>query len=201
MFQEKKWGNHRMFEYLGVLIAVILGLSLTHLLRGLSKLIHMRRTIKPYWVQVVWTVNILLYVLAVWWGMFWWNRLESWSIEEFFGIAAYCVVLFMLSSMLYPPEFPSDLDFEDYFFRNKSWFFGIQILAFLLDVPETLAKGVAHLRDVPDQYAIYIPTIILICVIGLLTKNRRVHGGLCIAWLFATVSYVTLTSIDRIVAH
>jgi uncharacterized membrane protein len=69
-----------MFEYLGVLIAVILGLSLTHLLRGLVKLIHMRRTIKPYWVQVVWTVNILLYVLAVWWGMFWWNRLESWSI-------------------------------------------------------------------------------------------------------------------------
>jgi hypothetical protein len=34
-----------MPEYLGVLIAVILGLSLTHLLRGLSKLIHMRRTI------------------------------------------------------------------------------------------------------------------------------------------------------------
>jgi hypothetical protein len=36
----------------GVLIAVILGLSLTHLLRGLSKVIHMRRTIKPYWVQI-----------------------------------------------------------------------------------------------------------------------------------------------------
>jgi hypothetical protein len=58
-----------MFEYLGVLIAVILGLSLTHLLRGLSRLIHMRRTVKPYWVQIVWTVNILIYVLAVWWGM------------------------------------------------------------------------------------------------------------------------------------
>jgi hypothetical protein len=79
-----------MFEYLGVLIAVILGLSLTHLLRGLSKLIHMRRTIKPYWVQIVWTVNILIYVLAVWWGMFWWNKLQAWSIEEFFAIAAYC---------------------------------------------------------------------------------------------------------------
>ena len=49
-----------MFEYLGVLIAVILGLSLTHLLRGLSKLIHLRRTCRVYWVQVVWTINILI---------------------------------------------------------------------------------------------------------------------------------------------
>ena len=190
-----------MFEYLGVLIAVILGLSLTHLLRGLSKLIHMRRTIKPYWVQIVWTVNILVYVLAIWWGMFWWNKLESWSIEEFFAIAAYCSVLFMLSSMLYPPEFLNDLDFKDYFFTNKSWFFGILILATLLDVPETLAKGFTHLRDVPLQYAIYIPTVLVICVIGLFSKSRRVHGVLCIAWLFATSSYLTLTSIDRISLH
>ncbi len=127
-----------------MLIAVILGLSLTHLLRGLSKLIHMRRTIKPYWVQIVWTVNILVYVLAVWWGMFWWNKLESWSIEEFFAIAAYCSVLFMLSSMLYPPEFPNDLDFKDYFFTNKSWFFGILILATLLDVPETATQNLIN---------------------------------------------------------
>jgi hypothetical protein len=133
--------------------------------------------------------------------MFWWNKLQVWSIEEFFAIAAYCAVLFMLSSMLYPPECPVDLNFEEYFFSNKSWFFGIQILAFLLDVPETLAKGVTHLRDVPVQYAVYIPTIIVICAIGLISKNRRVHGALCIAWLLATVSYVTLSSIDRIALH
>jgi hypothetical protein len=48
---------------------------------------------------------------------------------------------------------------------------------------------------------VYIPTIIVICVIGLISKNRRVHGALCIAWLLAMISYVTLTSIERIVPH
>jgi len=187
-----------MFEYLGVLIAVIMGLSLTHLLRGLSKLIHMRRTVKPYWVQIVWTINVLIYVLAVWWGMFWWNKLGTWSIEQFLAIAFYCIVLFMLSSMLYPPEFADGLDFEEYFFANKSWFFGIQFLSLLLDVPETVAKGVTHLRDVPLQYAIFIPTVLLFCAIGFYSNSRRVHGFLCIAWLLSTVGYVTLTSIDRI---
>lgn len=121
--------------------------------------------------------------------------------STFFAISAYCAVLFMLSSMLYPPEFPSDLDFEDYFFTNKSWFFGIQMLAILLGAPKTLAKGFTHLRDVPLQYAAYIPAILLICIIGLFSKSRRVHGVLCIAWLFATASYVTLTSIDETALH
>jgi hypothetical protein len=190
-----------MFEYLGVLISVILGLALTHLLRGLAKLIHMRRTVRPYWVQIVWTINILIYVLAIWWGMFWWNRLEVWTIERFFFIAAYASVLFMLASMLYLPEFPSDLDCEAHFFANKNWFFGIQLLAFLLDIPETMAKGVSHLRDVPREYMIFIPTILLICIVGLSTSNRRVHGTLCVAWFIAMMSYVTLTSIERVVAH
>jgi hypothetical protein len=190
-----------MFEYLGVLISVILGLALTHLLRGLAKLIHMRRTVRPYWVHIVWTINILIYVLAIWWGMFWWNRLEVWTIERFFFIAAYSSVLFMLASMLYPPEFSADLNCEAHFFANKNWFFGIQLVAFLIDIPETLAKGVSHLRDVPRQYMAYIPVILIICVIGLWTTNRRVHGALCIAWLLATMSYVTLTSIERAVTH
>lgn len=130
-----------MFDYLGVLVAVILGLSLTHLLRGLSKLIQQRRTVKPYWVHVVWTINILIYVLAIWWGMFWWTKLQVWTIEEFFYIALYCIVLFMLASMLYPAESPHDLDCEEYFFANKSWFFGIQLAAWLLDIPENAGQS------------------------------------------------------------
>ena len=133
--------------------------------------------------------------------MFWWNRLEVWTIERFFFIAAYSSVLFMLASMLYPPEFSIDLNCEAHFFANKSWFFGIQLVAFLIDIPETLAKGVSHLRDVPREYEIFIPTILIICIIGLWSTNRRVHGALCILWLLAMMSYVTLTSIEKVVAH
>jgi hypothetical protein len=75
------------------------------------------------------------------------------------------------------------------------------LLAFLIDIPETLAKGVSHLRDAPREYMIFIPTILLICIIGLSTSDRRVHATLCVAWFLAVMSYVTLTSIDRVVAH
>jgi|GEM_PF-3431528 len=44
-----------MFEYLGILGAVILGLSLTHLLRGLSKLIQQR-------LCVAWLATAIAYI-------------------------------------------------------------------------------------------------------------------------------------------
>ena len=189
-----------MFEYLGVLISVILGLALTHLLRGLAKLIHMRRTVRPYWVHIVWTINILIYVLAIWWGMFWWNKLQVWTIEEFLFIIGYSIVVFMLASMLSPWDFAHGLDFEQYFFANKSWFFTIFLVATLMDIPETLEKGISNLREVPRQYVIFIPIALTILVTALFSKSRRVHGVLGISWLVLILAYLAFTSLARIVA-
>src|SRR3954471_11689956 len=91
-----------MFDYLGVLLSIIMGLALTHVLLGFVKLIQMRRSVRPYWVQIVWSVSMLLYVLAIWWGMYWWRHLEVWHFEEFVGLTGYSIVLFMASAMLFP---------------------------------------------------------------------------------------------------
>jgi hypothetical protein len=189
-----------VFEYLGMLIAVILGLALTHLVRGLAKLIHMRRTVRIWWPHIIWTINMMIYVLGLWFGMFWWNELKEWSFMQFFFIAIYCTVIFLLSSLLYPPEFPETMDCCDYFFHNKNWFFGIQIAAFPLDIPETLTKGVTHLRQVPPEYIVYIPAILVICVAGIVSNSRRVQAVLSLAWLAVNLSYITLTSLDKIAA-
>ena len=38
------------------------------------------------------------------------------------------------------------MNFEDYFHSNRYWFFGIQTVVVLMDIPATLVKGAAHLR-------------------------------------------------------
>lgn len=189
-----------MFSYLGVLISIILGLALTHLLVGLSKTIQWRGSVRIYWAQIIWVFNVILYVLALWWGMFWWNKLQVWSIEEFLFIMAYSIVVFMLASLLFPWDFDASLDSERHFFTNKGWFFGIFIAAMLIDVPETLQKGVSHLREVPAQYVIFIPVSLAILITGLLSSNRRVQGMLSIAWLLLMLGYLTFTSLSKIVA-
>jgi hypothetical protein len=85
---------------------------------GLAKLIQMRHEVRPYWVHVIWTINVVVFVLAIWWGMFYWRGLWEWSAEWFYFMATYAILQFMWASMLYPPEFPAGLNCEDYFLRT-----------------------------------------------------------------------------------
>lgn len=190
-----------MFDYLGVLLSVILGLALTHVLLGFVKLIQMRRSVRPYWVQIVWSVSVLLYVLAVWWGMYWWRHLGEWRFEEFVGLTGYAIVMFMMAGMLFPMKFTDGMDFEAYFFEQRKWFFGLFTLALLIDIPETVAKQSAGLRGVPVQYVGFMPFCLVIGVTGWLTANRRVQGVMCVAYLAALAAYLTLSSLDRIVVR
>ena len=72
-----------VFEYLGVILSVIMGLGVTHILAGLSKTIHHRNSVKPYWVQAMWALNVLIYIVTIWWGMFWWSSQQDWSYFQF----------------------------------------------------------------------------------------------------------------------
>jgi len=91
-----------MFDYLAVLISVVLGLAVTHALTGASEAINRRRTVTPDWMQLFWALNVVLYVLALWWGMYWWHHLTSWTVQTFFFLTGYAVILFLLSSALLP---------------------------------------------------------------------------------------------------
>lgn len=190
-----------MFDYFGVLISVIFGLALTHLLRGLGRLIHLRHETRPYWLHIFWTINVINYVLALWWGMYWWRGLQDWTFGWFMFVSGYAIAVFMWSYVLYPAEFPAGVDFEAYFFANRRWFFGIQAICVLWDIPETLQKAVMHLRPLPGIYWYFIASLVLICIIGLLTDKRPVHAALCIAWFLLMLGYEFLSSVGRIAAR
>jgi hypothetical protein len=190
-----------MFSYFGVLISVILGLALTHLVRGLSKLVQMRDTVKIYWVHVVWTFNIIIYVLCLWWGMYWWNNLNEWTFELFGFLAAYSTLVFVVASLLYPAEFAHDMDFEAYYYKNQRWFFGLLFVSYAIDIPETYWKSVAHLRDVPTPYVVFLPTLLVIVGTAALSRSRKVQASLCVISLILQLAYVNLSALQRIVAH
>ncbi len=187
-----------MFDYLGVILSIIFGLALTHILLGVSKLIEARHEVRIYWVQLVWGLTIVIYVLALWFGMYWWHRLETWTFGGFMYLALFASVVFMLATMLFPHEIKPGTDFEAYFFANKQWFFGTFMLTWLLDVPETVAKSVDGLRSVPAAYMLFLPAMLVFTGIALVTGNRRIHAILSVSVLATSLAYMTVTALSRI---
>lgn len=188
-----------IFEYLAVLISVILGLGVTHLAVGASKIVQNRDQCKPNLTHSLWALATLLYILIVWWGMYWWSNHTAWSAYQYLFITGYALTLFFVSALLFPYDMDKDIDFEVYFFKQRRWFFSTYIVAWLLDIPETLSKGDAALREVPPLYVVFICAHIGIAVVGLTTDNRRIHVALPIIWIVGTLAYIG-TSTMRVIA-
>ena len=75
-----------VFEYLGVILSVIMGLGVTHILAGFSMTSHQRKTVNPYCDQALWALNVLIYIFTIWWGMFWWSVQQEWSSARRNGV-------------------------------------------------------------------------------------------------------------------
>jgi hypothetical protein len=187
-----------LFEYLGVLLSVVMGLGLTHLLIGFSKTVHHRDELKVYWVHVAWAVNIIIYIVGIWWGMFWWSGLDAWSFLEFLFVILYSVVLFLLASLLYPWDMPPDFDSEAHFFWNRRWFFGLLAVAWCIDIAETVLKARGGLRALPPIYLGWIAVLIVLSLIAARTENRRFHAAFAIFWLMWVMGYLSLTTLGQI---
>ena len=189
-----------IFEYLGVLISVIMGLGIAHLAVGVSKLVQNRDRCKPSLTHSLWTVLMLLYIVIVWWGMYWWSKHTDWLNYEYLFITAYALVLFFLSALLFPHDMDKDINVEAYFFKQRRWFFSFLIVAWLLDIPETLLKSEVGVRDFPRDYFVFIVVQLATAITGLVTANRKVHIVLPIVALLAVFA-LTRQTIMSVIAN
>ncbi len=190
-----------VFEYLGVLLSVIMGLGVTHLLAGISKTIHYRKTLRLFWVHTLWTFNILIQIVIIWWGMFWWSGQAEWSFFNFLLLLLYAIVLFLAASLLYPWELPSDFDFEAHFFETRPWFFSVLFIAWCIDIPETVLKSDDGLRDLPEAYVFLIAAQFIMNLLGATWPNHTYHKIFAVFWPIFTVGYLYVTTLAQIASR
>lgn len=178
------------FEYLAILVSVVMGLAIARLTSSLSESIKRKKQVRRYWVQRVWTFNVWVYVLGVWWGMVSWDRLNDWTFFLFLYIMLYATVIYLLADALYPSDMDRSPDLEEYFFAHRRWFFGLLALTALVDIPETVLKQTFDLRAIPVAYPMLVCGWLLIAGVGFSTSKRRVHAVLVVAWPILTLAYI-----------
>lgn len=187
-----------VFEYLGVLLSVIMGLGVTHILAGVSKTIHHRQTLRFFWVHTLWALNILIYIVIIWWGMFWWSGEQEWSFFQFLLLILYAIVLFLAASLLFPWDLPDDFDFEAHFFSTRPWFFAVLAFAWCVDIPETVLKSEGGLRNLPEAYLFFLSVQLTSNVVGAVSSSRTYHKCFAVAWPVFTIGYLAITTLAQI---
>lgn len=116
------------FEYLSVLLSVILGLAVTQVLQGLRAMMLARSGVRLYAPSLIWAATLILIAVQSWWAMFGLSDRQAWDFASFAMVLLQTVVFYLWSGLVLPDFRPGEpLDLKDHYHRERPWFFGLAI--------------------------------------------------------------------------
>jgi hypothetical protein len=118
------------FQYLAVLISIVLGLGITQLLTGVGRLVQARTRVAHYWVVTLWIGLLLLIHVQSWWAMFDMRDHRGWTFGKFLLVLLHPSSLYMMAALALPDvaeatgEDGRRLDLRAHYHAQARWFFG-----------------------------------------------------------------------------
>ncbi|NNM04275.1 MAG: hypothetical protein HKO65_04170 [Gemmatimonadetes bacterium] len=177
------------YEYLTVFVSVVLGLAVVHLLSGVSLILDTRVREKLDWIHSLWTANVFVTTLLVWWFNFALTDVQVWTLPHFLNLVAYSVVLYLMSGLLYPVRGDEIVDFRAHFEANRPRFFSVLLAFQAVDFADAALERQALGTSWMPLHLISIVVFGLGFLVAIRSSNRTFHGVLAIAWLIVCLGW------------
>lgn len=171
------------YEYLTVFVSVVLGLAIVHLLSGISLILDTRVREKTDWIHGVWTANVFVTALLVWWFNFGLTGVTEWTLLHFLDLVAYSVVLYLMAGLLYPVRGQEVIDFGAHFEANRRRFFTVAVAFQVVDLVDAWLEHQALGSEWSPLRMGLLALFTGAFFIGRSTSNRTFHGALAVTWL------------------
>ncbi len=182
------------FEYVVVLISIILGLGITVILNGVARLVSRWGSLSLFWPYLIWVVLVFVMHIHEWWIMYELRTMPSWSILTFLLIILYPVQLFILANLLFQKK---QQDLKQYYYVMYPKFL---LCALLLIATAVLTDVLVSGRPFNEQAVKVVLFGILLAVYLFRPKNDWIHGALALFLLTVMVISLIVLS-DELVIH
>jgi hypothetical protein len=180
------------FEFVSVLMSIVVGLGITRILSDLASLAEFRANVRFDGITFVWTLNVLGYHLIYWWVVVNnWRTRETWSFAGFAALFLYGVALYFCAALVLPRATDKELDLKDRFESIRTPFFSLWLVVLLSEVIDSLLKGVDYVLG-----ELGTPYVLLISLTGILTvsatriRNRRFHWAFAVGIMVGNLGWV-----------
>ena len=176
------------FDYLSVLISIVLGLGITNLLTGFAALVRQRGRLIGYWPLPIWMTTLFLIHVQTWWALFGLRDMHQWSFAAFLVVLLQPVALFVMTALITPDLAEAGkIDLRIGYFRETRGFFGALLFALLA----SLAKNLVLSGAMPEgrNLAAHI-VFIAIALVGGISRSTRIHAVLAPLGLGLLACYI-----------
>lgn len=182
------------FEFIAVLVSVVTGLGVVRLLSGFARFFG--TGYRSYWVHLLWTWNVFHFIVFFWWFFWRWSAISDWNFLLFLFVLVYAVVMYMLCALLYPAG-EKKTNFKEIYYENRKWFFGLWVLAMILDIVDTYWKSQYGMTGFGLFLVVVWGAIVTGSLIAAWTANRRYHAAWAVIFLLimSTIEFVNFSTL------
>jgi hypothetical protein len=114
-----------LFEFLMVLVSIIIGLGITEVLTGLARALRSQESVRHYWVHSVLVLTIFVAQVQLWWESWSLREAPEWSFLALFLMLMGPVCLFLMAHLLFPERL-EEVDLREYYYGGMRpiWWLG-----------------------------------------------------------------------------
>ncbi len=172
------------FEYITVLISIVLSLGIAQILTGIAGLIKKSHKVVLYWPHVLWVLFVLLLHIQEWWITYQLKGYHPWKLPFFLFIMIYPINLFVMARLLFPDKLKGKvIDLKLFYFKTYRKLSLLLILSAIFSILYNLL--ILNLA-MADQ----ILQLLLIATISLIAIKKYT-----VEWVHKMVSIVVLLTL------
>jgi hypothetical protein len=181
------------FEYLSVLISIIVGVGLSETISCWAHLLRQRGAVRFYWVHIGWTLLTLLMLVQFWWGFWQFSEVQGWTFRGLLAVVALGVTMVMAMLVITPPRERDVLRrLDDFYWAQAPLYFFLGGLVMLLLILVDWLVGEQPLFH--PENAVRIPAALLLFFLAR-SRAQRLHAAVLVTSyglfaLFIAVVYV-----------
>ncbi|HTA39576.1 MAG TPA: hypothetical protein VK760_10880 [Candidatus Acidoferrales bacterium] len=184
----------KTFDYLIVLVSIVIGLAMTNVLTRLALAMQARERVNFYWPPVAWSLWIFFICVQHWWAQWTWQFAGAPTFGLFCLQLTTPVLLFLLSALALPDrEEDGFLNLENWYFRNRKWFFGLLFFVPLVSILEEIVRTGAMASVVN---LLFLLAFSVIAAISYFITSRRAGEWVTAQVMVMTLAYVALLYSD-----
>jgi hypothetical protein len=173
------------FEYISVLLSIVITLALAHLLSAIAQMID--KGVRNFSIVLVQWIGFCLFLCLDYWFTIW--RLhdqQDWTLVYVGQLLLLASLVYTASWLIVPSSFKDEpFDMTAFFGRNRRKFMGtVLILAILNETINLTLPGFGSLH-----VGLLVLSWIILLSIGIIWDSHRLHLGLAAVNVVLTIHY------------
>jgi hypothetical protein len=183
------------FEYLSVIISIVLSLSLAQLVEGLGRIIQLRRQITFYWPTLLAVLTLILVDIQFWWTTFNLRDRSNWSYFSFLAMVMLTVLLTLVATLTLPNFDDGERDLRATYKENAPWYFSLLVVGIVIHlIMDVLLDG--HPPSEPELTTHFVLGVL--CATGIVIRSDLWHKILSLALTGSFLVYMALMAASSI---